>query len=148
MRGISTPILLIMLVLISVSITYLLYVFLTGTFAELRQNGSDSSDETILSLSSCIRAESASNSNVFVRNCGDGYVTQQTLGVYIDESYMDFSMNPASLSSGDTGTVTLSDISGLEIGRHRLRVTSPKASSEILVEAFGAPISLRTVDDA
>jgi hypothetical protein len=148
MRGISTAIILVLFLMLSVTIAYLMYVFFTGSFMRLSQAGSDSNDQNLLSLSSCIRVESASGSKLFVRNCGEGVVTQQSIGVYIDESYVSFTMSPASISESETGTVTLNDISGLNLGNHRLRVTSPKASSEISVEAYGAPISLRTVDDA
>jgi hypothetical protein len=146
MRGISTAIFLIMFLMISVSITYLLYISLTSTFSSVEQAGSDTSDQTLSSMSSCIRVESVSDSRLFVRNCGEGYVTEQNLGIYIDETYAGFSMIPSSLSEGDTGTVTLTDISSLSPGKYRLRVTSPRASSEISVEAYGAPISLRMVD--
>jgi hypothetical protein len=148
MRGISTAIFLVLFLMISVSITYLLYISLTKTFSSAEQAGSDTSDQTLSSMSSCIRVESASDTRLFVRNCGEGYVTEQNLGVYIDEAYAGFTMSPTSLSDGDTGTVTLTDISSLSPGNHRLRVTSPKASSEISVEAYGSPISLRMVDDA
>jgi archaellum component FlaF (FlaF/FlaG flagellin family) len=148
MRGISTAIFMILFLMVSISITYMLYISLAGTFSQAQQTGSDASDQTLMSISSCIRAESASDTRIFVRNCGEGHVTQQNLGVYIDETYMGFSMSPSSLSDGETGTVTLNDISGLTIGNHILRITSPRASSEILVEAYGSPISLRMSDSA
>lgn len=146
MKGISNTMFLILLASLSVSITYVMYVFLTGTVSSASQAGTQISDNALSSLSSCIRIESVSGSRAFVRNCGEGYLTSSTLGMYIGETPLGFSMIPASIAEGETAIVTLYDLSSVSAGTHMLRATGPKASGEILVEAYGSPISLRILD--
>ena len=146
MKGVSNILILILLAMLSVSITYMVYVFLIETTSSTTQSGTQITDSALSSFSSCIRIESVSGNKAFLRNCGEGVVTQSSLGMYMDEIALSFIMSPASISEDSTATVTLTSLASVDIGMHTLRATSPKASGQITVEAYGSPVSLRTVD--
>ena len=129
MRGAVTLINLIIILAIVIAIGSMVWFFLSGFFTELRETGKESTQETLEVLTSCMKIEEAYQNKFFIRNCGKGVITNNSLNVYVDEELIDFDLNPISIGEGGTGAVILTDVGGISSGQHSLRITNPNTET-------------------
>lgn len=135
MKGAVDLITLIIVACMVVSIGLMLWFYLSTYYSQVTRSGENSTAKSLETLSSCMRIEEAYQNNFFIRNCGTGLITNDTLNVYIDDNRFSFGLNPASINSGKTGTLSLQGAWGLSIGQHTLRVTNPNVETSALFES-------------
>jgi hypothetical protein len=147
MKGLSQIIGVLLIVIVGISIISTVGFFVFGTFGSLKSSGDSSLNNSLGAMSSCIRIESLSGSNIYIRNCGSGYVTNTTTSAYLDGAPLKVSMSNLSLSRDDIGIMT-ADLTGIALGVHNLRVSNPNYAVDLPIEAYmnALIVSLRKVD--
>ncbi len=135
MKGAVDLITLIIIACMVVSIGLMLWFYLSTYYWQVTRSGENSTAKSLETLSSCMRVEEAAQTNFFIRNCGTGLITNNTLNVYLDDNLISASLNPASIDAGKTGTLILQGVWGLSIGQHTLRITNPNVETSALFEA-------------
>ncbi len=118
MKAVSQIITLVIIIVIAISLVTLLWLFISEYYISLTSSGESTINETLIVLSSCMKIDSVSGNKLFLRNCGKGSITEDTLKVYLDEEPVDFSMDPSiyKCSNADEySTITVSCPNGLVI---------------------------------
>jgi len=134
MKAAVTLITLIIIVSITISIGLLLWFFMGGYFSQVRLAGENRTQRGLEVLSSCMKIEEAFQNKFFIRNCGNGVITNNTLNVYVDDELFNFDLDPPSIDGGKTGTLNLKAW-GMSTGQHTLRITNPNTDIATLFEA-------------
>ena len=147
MKGLAEIINVLLIVIVGISLVSIMWLFVFSTFDTLKSSGDSTLNTSVGTLSSCMRIESLSGNNIYIRNCGSGYITNTTISAYLDDMPLKFSMSNISLSKDDIGIMTV-DLTGVALGGHNLRVSNPKFAMDLPVEAYMNPLqlSLRKVD--
>jgi len=134
MKAAVTIITLVIIFAIVVFIGLMVWLYLNGFFTEVKQAGEVRTRRSLEVLSSCIKIEEASQNKFFIRNCGTGIITNDTLNVYVDGELIDFDLEPVSIEGGKTGSIILYAW-GISIGQHSLRITNPNTEALAYFEA-------------
>jgi hypothetical protein len=111
--------------MIVVALTALAYTFFSSMFTTITETGETSIAQIEKTLSSCMKIDGISHNKIYLRNCGQGLIINDTINIYIDDEKLDFFMTPASINYGDIATISL-DIWGLSIGDHKLLISNPQ----------------------
>jgi hypothetical protein len=127
MKGASEFVLALMFIIIVATSVSLLWMYYYGYFKFIASSSEDYNVGE--AISSCMRIESARNSNVYIKNCGSGTIKNSTLSVYIDDSAVGFSMPQESVDAGEIGSITLGTGS-LELGSHRIKISNRNTEVE------------------
>jgi hypothetical protein len=135
MRAITPVFSVLLIVILSVALIGFLWLFMIGTFNSLTSSGTSTVGESLTTISSCMKIESAYGNQVSIRNCGKGSITQGTLGAYLDDIPLNVTMSPIVVGEDGVGTVTLSGLWGFNAGRHMLRASNTKVITEVPVDA-------------
>lgn len=107
MKGISAIVVMILILLISVSLVGLGYIFFTEILATVTTTGEESISQTVVSMLSRMTIESVTAGNpgnIYVRNTGKVNLTD--FAVYIDDVRDVSATAPGILMPGDVGTIT------------------------------------------
>jgi hypothetical protein len=105
---------------------------LSGFFTQISQTGEVRTEKSLEVLSSCMKIEEAFQNKFFIRNCGNGLITNDTLNVYVDDELTGFDLDPVSIDGGKTGTITVS--STVSVGQHFLKITNPNTEASTYFE--------------
>lgn len=124
MKAISTIIEIIIIIIIVVAIISLLWLFSTILFSSVTQTGTTTITHVTQSMSSCMRIESVSNNNIYLRNCGQDLITNDTLNIYMDDLPISFNMTPSSINPSELAVIAI-PVWRISIGIHNLRITNP-----------------------
>jgi len=135
MKALTPIVTVILILLMAIAMVILLWVFVSETFTSLTSSGESTVGETLVTISSCMKIESVLGNQVYVRNCGEGVITEDTLGVYLDDVSLGVTMNPNIINEDEVGTINLSGLWKFNLGGHLLKVTNPKVITEQAVEA-------------
>jgi archaellum component FlaF (FlaF/FlaG flagellin family) len=112
MRGVSSIIVAILLLMISVSLASFAYLFSTQTLSVVTETGTEASEQMISPLLAEMRISSVSDNEIDVRNTGKTKLSN--IAVYINNILVDFSIDSSEVLPGGTAVITLS--SSLEPG--------------------------------
>ena len=124
LKGISTIIAIIIILMIVVFLAALAYLWFTDVFETLTGTGQEQVEETTIRLGSSILIEGVKGDNIYIRNTGKYDVTE--IAVYIDDLLTDSTV-PDKIEPGKIGTLILStSISG----QHKVKITSKYAETE------------------
>lgn len=134
MRGISTIIELLLILLVLTSLATLFWMFTSGTIKELTLSGTQRTEKTREILSTCMVVDSANGNNIYIKNCGDGVIVNKSLGVFLDGERIEFNMTPESIKKGEIGIIT-TKLLGLNIGDHEIKMSSPGLQITQKIEA-------------
>ena len=134
MHGIATLVELLLVFLILIILATLLWFFTSGTINALTRSGTGETEKTREILSSCMIVDSVYENKVYVKNCGDGIITNNSLSVYLDDEPLEFVMTPETVKKGEIGTIT-ADLSGASLGDHDLKISNPNLQIVQKVEA-------------
>jgi archaellum component FlaF (FlaF/FlaG flagellin family) len=134
MKGAVDLITLIIVACMVVSIGLMLWFYLNSYYSQVSQTGEARTQRSLETLSSCMRIEEAFQNKFFIRNCGNGVITNNTLNVYVDGELINFNLTPSSIDGGKTGTLIVRSW-GLSVGQHALRITNPNFETSTLFEA-------------
>jgi FlaG/FlaF family flagellin (archaellin) len=105
MRGISSIIITILLLMISVSLASFGYIFFTQMLSVTTQTATEVSEHTSTSLLAEMKIDSISGNDIFVRNTGKVDLTQ--FEVYINDILVSSTPIPPTLDPGEVATITL-----------------------------------------
>ncbi len=134
MKGVI-PIISIILILIIVTIlASLMWTWIFGLTTDITEEGETSISHLSERLSSCILLDSINHNTIYIRNCGQGVITNDTLNIFIDGKEFNFSMTPESIEQGELATITM-PIWGMSIGDHTLKIVNPKTETTARFEA-------------
>ena len=105
MKGISTIIVAILLLMISISLAGFGYVFFTTMFTSITTESEEVMGTTVERMLAQVKIESIASTSVSVRNIGKVNLTD--FAVYVDNS-LDDSATLSNLGPGEVKTITLS----------------------------------------
>lgn len=133
MKGISQIVLMLLILVIAILSISVLWLYFSGLLVNITSSGNTSTPGN--TLSSCMNIDSVKGNTVYLRNCGDGTVTNSSLRVYFDNAPVNFSMSPLSLGKGQIGIITLYGSWDLSAGEnYKLKITTPSAEVERFVK--------------
>ncbi len=145
MKGVI-PIISIILILIIVTIlASLMWTWIFGLTTDITEEGETSISHLSERLSSCILLDSINHNTIYIRNCGQGVITNDTLNIFIDGKEFNFSMTPESIEQGELATITM-PIWGMSIGDHTLKIVNPKTELVKRIEAELHDSAVLTLD--
>lgn len=102
------------------------YIWSTATISKVTEGASVKPEY----FSACINILGVKENKLYIRNCGSGVITNNTVAVCIGETKVEHSMNPPKIKEQEIAEITLHDIWRVPAGNHRLRVTSGGAVAE------------------
>ena len=109
MKGISTILATILLVIIVVAIVGLVYTFSVTLFQQATGGAVNQTQQTISSFGEQVRIETVSAPTVYIRNVGPQTVNVTNIGVFLNDNKADFVTDTPLLSPGKIGTVSITD---------------------------------------
>jgi len=124
MRGISTVFEIFLILLIMISLVIVLWLFTSGTVKGLTEAGTERTTRTREILSTCMIVDSVHDNKIYIKNCGDGVIVNDSLNVFIDDEPLEFNMTPETIKKGEIGTIT-TNLLGVSIGDYDLKISNP-----------------------
>ncbi len=107
MKGVSEVIAIILILMITISLAGLAYMFMSTTMSDVTSSAGSTVDTTTSSMSTSFVIESISHGKVYVRNTGQDALTG--FSVYVSDQAVNASV-PASIASGAVGTINVTSI--------------------------------------
>jgi len=83
-------------------------------------------------LSGCLKIDAVSGNKIYLRNCGKGVITNNSLSVFIDDVKVGHSLTE--IGEDQTGTVNISGLWKFSMDRHNLKLTNGAAFVQALIE--------------
>jgi hypothetical protein len=140
MRGISAVVELLLILLIVISLAALFWLFTSGTIKSLTGAGTERTERTREILSTCMIVDSVHENKIYIKNCGDGIIVNDSLNVFLDDEALEFNMSPQTIRKGDIGTVTIENddllFSKLSSGDHDIKISNPSLQIVQRLEAI------------
>ncbi len=124
MRGVSEVIAIILILMITISLAGLAYMFMSTTMSDVTSSAGSTVDTTTSSMMTSFTIESMDIAKVYVRNTGQNALT--SLSVYVNDEPAVYNITPSSISAGTVGTITI--YSFIPDGA-TVKVTSPNGFS-------------------
>jgi len=109
MRAITPVFSVLLIIILSVALVGFLWLFATGTFNALGLSGTSTVNESLVTISSCMKIESVYGNQVSIRNCGKGVVSGNTLGAYLDDVPLNVTPAITSKTFGKTNVGATTD---------------------------------------
>ncbi len=132
MKAISAVIATIMLLMISVSLIGVFYVFSSTMAGTTTSSGEEQASQLTSQLSSCMLIENINWNQVSLKNCGKGIIDNKSLVVTMDDTKLGASVG--TINEGGSGTVNISGLINVSIGKHNLKIYSGGAVAQALVD--------------
>ncbi len=107
MKGVSEVIAIILILMITISLAGLAYMFMSTTMSDVTSSASSTVDTTTSSMLTSFVIESMSINKLYVRNTGQTSLT--SLSVYSGDAPVRFNMTPSSIASGEVGSILIND---------------------------------------
>ncbi len=124
MRGVSEVIAIILILMITISLAGLAYMFMSTTMADVTSSAGSTVDTTTSSMLTSFKIETMDISKVYVRNTGQNTIT--SLSVYVNDVPAHINMTPTSIAPGQIGTITIYDFI---MEDDTIKITSPSGFS-------------------
>lgn len=121
---------LIVLVVVSLSGTFLIYSQRTGT--QLTETGTQQQQTFQREFQAPVAIEGVAKSKIFLKNLGEINITSEQLSIFLDEELINFTLS-SPIQPSQTGTIRLDQTWKLATGEHMLRVTSGALSDSVRV---------------
>jgi hypothetical protein len=137
MLGVSAIVELLLITLLLISLVSLLWFFTSGTVNAIARSGTNQTQRTQEIFSTCMIVDSIHGSTIYLKNCGYGVITNSSLGIYLDDTPLRYTMTPQTIGKGGVGTIT-ANLSGVSVGDHVIKITNPNAQT---VQSVGADYS-------
>ncbi len=123
MKGVSEVIAIILILMITISLAGLAYMFMNTTMADVTSSAGSTVDTTTSSMLTSFKIESMDVAKVYVRNTGQNAIT--SLSVYVNDAPAHINMTP-SIAPGQIGTITIYDFIAED---DTIKITSPSGFS-------------------
>lgn len=121
-KGITAVVAIVLLLMMTVGAAGMAYVFMSGLQQKTQESASGGIESLTESTSSCISVDSVYGNKVYLKNCGNGVITGNSLLVYMDGAPINATMSPATITKGEVGAVNLSGIWSLSYDAHMLKI--------------------------
>ncbi len=131
MKAVSAVIATIMLLMVTVSMVGVSYVFSSTMAGTTTSSGEEQASQLTSQLSSCMQIENIINNQITLKNCGKGVIDNRSLAVTIGDVKLD-----ASTKTIPEGNSSIVNVSGLWqfSGKHNLKISSGGAVAQALVD--------------
>lgn len=139
-KAISAIIATIMLLMISVSLIGVFYVFSSGIATTSTSSASEQASQLTSQLSMCMRIDNINGNQVLLTNCGKGVIENKSLVVMMDDAKMEAST--ATIQEGNSSVVNVSGLWQISPGRHTLKISNSAYVAQALVEVKPNPDGL------
>jgi hypothetical protein len=124
MRGVSEFVIVLIFLIIAIALLLVVWLFYNSMFGSVKTSGNTPALGE--ALSSCMKIDSVSDSNIYLKNCDVNSIRNDTLAVFIDDAAYGYSMSPTYIGGGEIGTIQL-NIQNLALGNHLIRITTKYA---------------------
>ena len=135
MKGVTTIISIILILIIVTILASLMWTWIFSLTTDITEEGETSISHLSEKLSSCILLDSINHNTIYIRNCGQGVITNDTLNIFIDNQEFNFSMTPESIEQGELATITM-PLWGISIGERILKIINPKTELVKRIESI------------
>ncbi len=105
MRGVSEVIAIILILMITISLAGLAYMFMSTTMSDVTSSAGSTVDITTSSMLTSFTIESMDVVKVYVRNTGQNPLS--SMSVYVNDEPATYNVTPASIAIGAVGTITI-----------------------------------------
>ena len=134
MKGVTAIIAIVLLLMITISMTGFVYLFLQRSF----ESASESSDSQIAqqsrSILTMMKVDSVSGNKIYIRNVGSVPISNSSLGVYIGNSAVNYTLD-SDVAPGQVAEMTINGSWELPLGSSEIRITGVGA-------AYSEPVSI------
>jgi flagellin-like protein len=111
MHGVSEVIAIILILMITISLAGLAYMFMSTTMSDVTSSAGSTVDTTTSSMMTSFTIESIDFPKVYLRNSGQNPLSG--ISVYVNGVQAHFNVSPASIAAGQLGTITIFDFMGV-----------------------------------
>ncbi len=132
MKAISAIIATIMLLMITVSLVGVFYVFSSTIATTTIDSGSQQASQLTSQLAICMRIDNINSNKVDLRNCGKGIIENKSLIVTMDD--VKLGASTLTINEGDSGTVNITGLWQISPGKHNLKISNGAAVALALVD--------------
>ncbi|MFZ3077063.1 MAG: archaellin/type IV pilin N-terminal domain-containing protein, partial [Candidatus Aenigmatarchaeota archaeon] len=139
-KGISAVIATVMLLMITVSLVGVFYVFSSTLASQTTSSGSAQASQLTAQLSMCMQVDNIIGNQITLRNCGKGVIENKSLVVTMDDIALDANTN--TIQEGNSSVVNVSGLWQVPFGKHSLKITNGAAVAQALVEIIPNPDGL------
>ncbi len=139
-KAVSAVIATVMLLMVTVSLVGVSYVFSSTMAGTTTSSGSEQAAQLTSQLSSCMQIENIINNQITLKNCGKGAIDNKSLVVTIDEIRLDASTK--TIPEGNSSTVNVSGLWQIPTGKHNLKISNGATFAQALVEIKPNPDGL------
>jgi len=105
MRGVSEVIAIILILMITISLAGLAYMFMSTTMSDVTSAAGSTTDTTTSSMLTSFTIENMDAAKIYLRNTGQTELSN--LSVYVNSEPPAYNIKPLSLSPGQLGTITI-----------------------------------------
>jgi len=105
MKGISAVIAIVMILMITIALSAMAYIWFTEMFVEVSDAGTQEFEQTSQTMASDFMIESVKGSTVYIRNIGENNITD--LNLFIDEEEVEFTSNFDVIEPSDIGKIEI-----------------------------------------
>ncbi len=131
MKAISAVIATIMLLMVTVSMIGVFYVFSSTMATTTTGAGSEQATQLTSQLSSCMRIDNINGNKIELRNCGKGVIDGKSLVVLMDDVKLNSSLQ--TIPEDSSGTVNVSGLWQF-LGKHNLKISNGATFALALVD--------------
>ncbi len=122
-KAISAVVATVLLLMMTVSAAGIAYVWTGGIQSGVQETGTEQTQAMQEAASSCMSVDGVSGRTVYLRNCGSGTISGNTLLIYIDGLPANGTL-ATSINPNNVGNLVLSGIWQLNYGKHKIRITN------------------------
>ncbi len=139
-KAISAIIATIMLLMISVSLIGVFYVFSSTLATTTTSAGGEQVSQLTSQFTMCMRIDNINGNKVDLRNCGKGVIENKSLLVMMDDVKLGASAN--TIGEGESGTVNITGLWQISPGKHNLKISNGATFAQALVDVQPNPDGL------
>lgn len=134
MRGISSIIAIVLLLMITISMAGVVYIFMQRSFTPAFNSTSSQVEGMGKAAQTMMKIDSISGNKVYIRNIGSAPISNGSLGIYIGNTLVNYTL-PADIPSGQLAELTINNTWGLPTGGSELKITGIGAT-------YSEPVSI------
>ncbi|MFZ3077096.1 MAG: LamG domain-containing protein [Candidatus Aenigmatarchaeota archaeon] len=139
-KAISAVIATVMLLMTTVSLIGVFYVFSSTLATQTTSSGSEQASQLTAQLSMCMQIDNIIGNQVTLRNCGEGVIENKSLVVMMDDIALGANTN--TIQEGNSSVVNVSGLWQVPFGKHSLKISNGAAVALALVEIIPNPDGL------
>lgn len=132
MKAISAIIATIMLLMISVALIGVFYVFSSGIATTSTSAAGEQTSQITAQLSMCMKIDNIYKNQITLRNCGKGVIENKSLVVMMDDVKLNADTN--TIQEDSSGTINITGLWQIPFGKHNLKISNGATFAQALVD--------------